>query len=328
MTTIAETTCIETKATMNRGWAVLRLFLGIVVLTAAVLKAHQLATQPSLGEGLLHARWFNILVVEFEIFFGIWLLLGLMPKLTWLASIGCFLVFASVSAYKGFAGEASCGCFGAATINPWLTMMFDLVIVGLLIAFRPRVKWTLGLNTAKQHVLNYCLIVIPLCGFVLWGMSQVKFLQLQEIGQVLEHGSIVKLDPRSWIDKEFPLRDHCDIGETIATGQWIVLLHRSGCSECREASPLIADLVRQRNCSFVILEMNSHEDALALESMNPLTGLMNQEISWFAETPVVLELEDGFVKQVLLREDLKRMRSSDSTHSLLFGQVSPMEVTK
>ena len=164
----------EAQSTANRGWRVMRVFIAVVVLTAAAMKAHQLATTPDLGKGLLHARWFNILVVEFELAFGIWLLVGLMPKMTWLVSVGCFAVFASVSFYKGIAGEASCGCFGAAQINPWYTMTFDLIVVGMLLALRPKGKWTLGVSVAKQHVLNYCLIVIPLCGFAFWGISQAK----------------------------------------------------------------------------------------------------------------------------------------------------------
>jgi len=42
-----------------------------------------------------------------------------------------------------------------------------------------------------------------------------------------------------------------------------------------------------------------------------------------------LELDNSVVKQVLLRDDLKRMRSSDLDQSLLFGQVMlPVETVK
>ncbi|MDR1958610.1 MAG: hypothetical protein LBQ54_06160, partial [Planctomycetaceae bacterium] len=89
------------------------------------MKAYQLATMPDLGQGLLHARWFNVAVVEFELVFGIWLLIGLMPKWTWIASVVCFGTFAVVSFYKAVVlHETSCGCFGAAQVNPWTTMMF------------------------------------------------------------------------------------------------------------------------------------------------------------------------------------------------------------
>ena len=106
--------------------------------TAAFMKAHQLATTSSLGEGFLQSRAFNIFVVEFELFFAVWLLFGLLPKLTWLATVGLFSVFASVSLYKALSGADSCGCFGFATINPWYTTGFDLGIIGFLLFFFPR----------------------------------------------------------------------------------------------------------------------------------------------------------------------------------------------
>ncbi|MDR2643810.1 MAG: hypothetical protein LBC74_13570, partial [Planctomycetaceae bacterium] len=84
--TRSDKSCID----WNRGkyWKVIRLIVATIILVAAVLKAHQLATTPSLGDGLLHARWFNIFVVEFELFFGVWLILGMLPKLTLLATVG------------------------------------------------------------------------------------------------------------------------------------------------------------------------------------------------------------------------------------------------
>ncbi len=127
--------------TKNHSWFTVRLFVAAVLLIAASLKAHQLATTPSLGDGILEARWFNIFVVEFELLFGIWLVFGLLPKLTWLASVGLFSLFATVSAFKGLMGEASCGCFGEVTINPWLMAAFDLGVVGV----RPRVQETFSL---------------------------------------------------------------------------------------------------------------------------------------------------------------------------------------
>ena len=50
--------------------------IACLLFLAAGMKAWQLATVPVLGEGLLHARWFNILVIEFELAFGLWLLFG------------------------------------------------------------------------------------------------------------------------------------------------------------------------------------------------------------------------------------------------------------
>jgi hypothetical protein len=65
--------CSKRLASVDRRWMLVRVAIALVLWVAAVLKAHQLVTVSSLGEGLLYARWFNILVVEFELFFGVWL---------------------------------------------------------------------------------------------------------------------------------------------------------------------------------------------------------------------------------------------------------------
>jgi hypothetical protein len=52
---------------------VLRIALGVLLLFAGALKAHELATEPVLGGSLLESRWFLVALVECEILFGLWL---------------------------------------------------------------------------------------------------------------------------------------------------------------------------------------------------------------------------------------------------------------
>ncbi|MDR2345147.1 MAG: hypothetical protein LBE18_03695 [Planctomycetaceae bacterium] len=87
-----------------------------------------------------------------------------------------------------------------------------------------------------------------------------------------------------------------------------MLLRRVGCAECRKAKLFIAKLVKAKNCPLAVLEMNIKGNNLDFEEVDFINGFLNQEMSWFAETPIVMELENGIVKQVLLRDDLKQMR--------------------
>ena len=189
MSSVAENTGVldsETRGGPDRPWAILRLVLGLVILVAAFLKAYQLSTTPSLGEGLLNARWFNILVVEFELFFGIWLLFGLLPRLTWFATVGCFAIFMLVSLYKAVLGEVSCNCFGAMEVNPWITTVFDIVVIGCLLVFRPR-KRALVVGTPKVNPWeSHWLASTALTTFVLALMVTVQV--------YLFFGSFVGLD--------------------------------------------------------------------------------------------------------------------------------------
>lgn len=119
------------------GYDVVRIVLGLILLTAAALKGHQLATEPVAETGLLTSRWFLIGVVEFELFFGLWLLSGLYPRGTWQAAVLCFSGSACVSVYRGLSGEATCGCFGRVPVNPWYTLIVDVVATAALLWWRP-----------------------------------------------------------------------------------------------------------------------------------------------------------------------------------------------
>ena len=119
------------------GYDVVRILLGLVLLTAAGLKGHQLATEPAVGTGLLDSRWFLIGVVEFELLFGLTLLAGIFPKSTWIAALACFACFAGVSAVKAVLGDASCGCFGRVPVNPWHTFGLDLTAIVALLRWQP-----------------------------------------------------------------------------------------------------------------------------------------------------------------------------------------------
>jgi len=114
------------------GYDVIRIALGVLLLTAAGLKAHQLATEPVLSTGLLDSRWLLMATVEFELLFGLWLLGNIWPKPTWAAALACFGLFAGVSLYKALSGHASCGCFGRVPVNPWYTATLDVAMVFLV----------------------------------------------------------------------------------------------------------------------------------------------------------------------------------------------------
>jgi hypothetical protein len=121
---------------LRNAYDVVRIVLGLILLTAAALKGHQLATEPVAEASLFTSRWFLICVVEFELFFGLWLLSGIYPRRTWQAALVCFSAFACVSLYKALSGEASCGCFGRVPVNPWYTVVLDVTAVAALLCSR------------------------------------------------------------------------------------------------------------------------------------------------------------------------------------------------
>lgn len=111
------------------AYDLVRIVLALVLLTAAALKAHQLATSPVVETGLLSARWARILVVEFELTLGLWLLAGQFPRQTWRVAIACFMFFSTVSVFRALRGDASCTSLRSLSIRPWQTTALDTLAV-------------------------------------------------------------------------------------------------------------------------------------------------------------------------------------------------------
>jgi hypothetical protein len=276
--------------------------LAAVLLTAALLKTYQLATVPTLGEGLFHARWFNIFVVEFEVFFAFWLFSGLFSKWTRLVSIALFSVFALVSLFKAVSGETSCGCFGNVTVNPWITMGFDVVIVVLLAYFSPKKE---NFTKYPSYLLATCFGAgVILCVLMYDWIAQSAFERLEHIGQVL-NGGVVQLEPETWVGKKLPLLNYIMASELPKEDVWLILLYNHRCSSCRECVVLYTDLaaefIEEKNCpKIMLLETPPFEKSISetAQKANVIYGQLDGARKWHANTPVLLLVDQGTVQNI------------------------------
>ena len=274
---------------LNRGIACLLFF-------AAGMKAWQLATVPVLGEGILHARWFNILVVEFELAFGLWLLFGFLPKLTRWATIALFTTFAGVSLYKVVSGEASCGCFGTATINPWWTMGLDMAIAGMAFFLgrghhvdHSRVDLAeLDKRRLAWAVIVWLFIIIP-TSLV---MFSVRTNDLSELGTVftgVDGKETILLEPEKWKKGEFPLLPYIEppqVREQLKSGKWTVVLYRYDCPKCKE---VMNDLVLKGGLNIVSIELPPY-GGRSFDGVGFVHAKLTDKMVWFVETPIIVSV--------------------------------------
>jgi hypothetical protein len=112
--------------------------LALLLLAAAGLKLAGLAVDPVGRMGLFSAPAFQVAVVEFEVFLAFWLLSGKRPAGSWAVALGVFLTFAGVSAWQGWIGRASCGCFGRLSVSPWYAFGIDVAVVFALLLGKPQ----------------------------------------------------------------------------------------------------------------------------------------------------------------------------------------------
>jgi hypothetical protein len=78
-----------------------------------------------------------MLFSEVECFGGFWLLLGNHSEQTRHWVVAFFLGLSISSLYQVLTGRCSCGCFGSWPVNPWVSLIFALITVAVLLKWLP-----------------------------------------------------------------------------------------------------------------------------------------------------------------------------------------------
>ena len=291
------------------GFAQFRFVIAAILLLAAGLKAYQLATAPLplVVQGsvftplleLLNDRYFLMAVVVGEILFALVLIAGIWRQWTRLLSLLGFAAFTFVSMMKGLSGETSCGCFGTVTVNPWIAMGLDLVIVACLAIFRERLDWTqfnLALSPLdRKKVLAVLVAWLVLAGLALFFMLSLKQQPHATLGTEFtgpDGRAMILLEPEMWIGKDFPLVSRFvepEGSEILQQGTWHVLLVQPDCTDCAQ---MMAELEERKLDNVVIVVIPSGSGEKVLQTSFP-TFVLDRAHDWFVTTPCVIKLSEG-----------------------------------
>jgi hypothetical protein len=159
----------------GRGFRVLSIVLGVLLLATAGLKIHGLYTDPYAQESILLTPRLLVAVIEVEILLGLWLLSGLAMRAAWLAALAFFAAGASANVYLAVEGQRSCGCFGRVEVNPWATLGIDVTATLALLLCRPPPLSVLPSPQAKAYLFKTALAagaaVVLIGGRVFFGMT-------------------------------------------------------------------------------------------------------------------------------------------------------------
>jgi uncharacterized membrane protein YphA (DoxX/SURF4 family) len=282
------------------GERVIASLVGAILLSAATAKGYELATGPVVEKSVLASRWILIGVVEFELVLGLCLVSGLWRKHAWRMAVIALAVFACVAGYKAWNGEMSCGCFGKAKIDPRYSLVLDLILLGMLFAFRPNLK-RCRFEWGKAVFVGLAILGVGIPSGVL--MAAPRQTAVTDEGELEDSKSFVVLEPEKWIGKRFPLLKHIDIGRKLSTGKWIVVLYDHNCSHCQAALPKYWQTAKafseQSDAPRIaMVELPPFaERAEQFAIMLPLeAGKLAPNKEWFAQAPVELKLVDGIVK--------------------------------
>lgn len=268
--------------------------IAAILLIAAILKAHQLLTEPLLAGH----RGLSVLLVQLELLFAIWLLAGRSARLARMAVIILFLVFAVVSLYRGISGESSCGCFGAVKVSPWISLLLDVLVIATAGSVSPKMVSAhhRRLPSLKPVPLILAYVGIAACSsFFLLSFHPTT---LSAKGLLLGDSSFILADPEGWIGEQCPIIDWVDEGHVLREGKWIVLFFHFDCPLCREVLP-----------EFVQRSLQPDSDRIAILEVPPfgreqtdfgkcLHLRLSDSHEWFVESPREMHIANGRVVSV------------------------------
>jgi hypothetical protein len=278
---------------MNRAWPILRLCLAVVLAIAAATKL--------IGGPIRHIgpQWTDMShrLALGELAFGLWLLIGMFPRVLRLAALCVFCGFSLVALTQTARGAESCGCFGALRIGPAYMAAFDLSAVLALILVRPYPS-AAGAGGAPAYRAGAAMaLMLAATGALVLHAARSGVLAATVSAVTADQSGPAVLLPDDWVGAAFPLLRHLDAPGDLGRGIWVVLLHRADCPTCHDAMPRYRALARAggADAQLALLQMPSQDDASDDEPGPWVSGRIRPDRQWFLTTPSALVLRDGIV---------------------------------
>ncbi len=136
----------------------------------------------------------------------------------------------------------------------------------------PERWWTFGFVTLASNLL---LLLIPFAF-----QPDKEFEEIQLVGLA---------------NSRFPYLDDVDIGPSLATGSWVVLLVHPGCEACKQEVSRREEEARRLNLRLAIIQMPSRDRVDLPPHNGRVIGLLRDRKRWVAHTPLTFRLDDGIV---------------------------------
>ncbi len=296
------------------GLVVTRFVVPLWLLTGAVLKLVSLSPShlPSILVTTLGGRGVDLaFVARFSVAveLTVALVMLLLPSLArpvGLVMLGCFL---PILIADTIGGASSCGCFGAVTVPPIVTLSMDLtlfLVVLLLGRKAPSLRWTPGLPAARTLTVGVLVVACFALAFA-WPAPSAP----------AGNGGPGSNDPATssagvppyylphydqWLGRPWAELDIADflppLPDEAAAGPFYVLFYRTTCDHCHELMevlfsgeltvPTLAVSVPDKG-GFVT------EGAYPFPCGGCATAELPVGCDWFFSTPVLVRLEAGVV---------------------------------
>jgi hypothetical protein len=149
--------------------------------------------------------------------------------------------------------------------------------------------------------VSWLMIALPLG----WLMLSFQPSTITSDGEIVGTSNVVMLYPKDWLGQKCPVLEFTDIAANLNQGHWIVVFYGANCKKCKEH---FADW---KDNGFPVAKNNDEQIAMLEISGEPVNtfrqtlktepyigGGLSRSKQWYIETPTVILLDEGIVKQV------------------------------
>lgn len=278
--------------------SMLRIGVGLVLVTAALLKGHQLATERVVSTGILSDRPFLSAAVVVEMLLGLWLISGWSQRTVGWIACACFSLFAGVAWWKMRGGEPSCGCFGRVAVKPWVSLAIDLsaIPVSLWLALGPQ---------RPQRFSGRVQLMVGVAALALLGLP--AFVKMAFYGPAGRPDvKKIVLDPAKWPGKPWLLGQYIDAWPDLSRGRWVVVMYSPDCEECQPTLKAYGELAQtwksagraERIALIATTEADPIDGFPDLSKTPALRGRLDVPVGvhWYIPSPTLVVMTDGQVR--------------------------------
>lgn len=278
--------------------------IAIGLASSILLIAASLKITTSLGPIAGFARLETSLLPIVEGALALWLLSRRCKEPAWLCAVTIYSVFLISSLTRILAGKTSCGCFGALEVRPSAVAALDLGVILLLLVFSPSRRTQL-FRTPELRVLLSCGGVYMICSALAPSSPSAIAIAaglFREVARQDAEEHVIVL-PHSWIGAPLPIRDDGYIGGSVMSGKWRLVLYRPDCGECAHVlrEHLSRDgltAVRPDIGRVAFVDVTSSTGSPYSMLLGSNAARLSPGTTWLAQTPLVIDVEDGVVVQV------------------------------
>jgi hypothetical protein len=210
-------------------------------------------------------------------------------------------------------GSSSCGCFGAVSVSPWVTLVMDVTFfLGLVVWGRrePRLALTARLSTWRVVVAGLWILASVALSFGLRAPAPpaagaaVSPAEAQ-ISIPLPVDGYYLPDYEAWLGQSFLDLDLVawveGLPDDIASGSQYVIFYRMDCEHCHELMELyFSGSLAVPTTAIAVPE----KGGFPTENVQPFACLecrvaeLPAGVDWFLQTPVLVRLFDGSIECV------------------------------